>query len=46
MDPHERRLDEVSVSALVLRKPAVTEEQGDGYELWVLLRSGLLSGID
>jgi hypothetical protein len=24
----------------------VTEEQGDGYELWVLLRSALLSGID
>jgi hypothetical protein len=24
----------------------VTEEQGDGYELWVQLRCGLLGGID
>jgi hypothetical protein len=46
MDPHERRVGEVSGFPLVLPKPAVTEEQGDGYELWVLLRSGLLSGID
>jgi len=30
----------------VLRKPAVTEEQGDGYELWVLMLCGLLGGID
>ena len=37
---------EVSGSALVLPKPAVREEQGDDYELPVLLRSELLSGID
>src|SRR4029453_16534177 len=30
----------------VLREPAVTEEQGDGYELRILLRCGLLGGID